>query len=58
MNTIRVIIVPIAKKSIDADYFTLTEEIETDLKAPKFKVGDSVWITKHKNILSKSYTNN
>ena len=32
----------IAKKSTDADYFTLTEETETDLKAPKFKVGDSV----------------
>ena len=29
-----------------------------DLKTPKFKVNDRVWITKHKNIFSKGYTEN
>ena len=43
----------IGEKHIDADYYDLTEEIETNLKAPKFKVGDRVRITKHKNIFSK-----
>ena len=44
------------KKPINANYFVLTENIETNLKAPKFKVNDSVRITKHTNILSKGYT--
>ena len=30
------------EKPIDADYSVLTEEIETDPKACKFKVGDRV----------------
>ena len=46
----------INKKPINADYFALTKKIETNLKAPKFKVNDSVRITKYKNIFSKGYT--
>ena len=34
----------------------LTKNIETNPKAPKFKVNDRVRITKYKNIFSKSYT--
>ena len=48
----------IGKKSIDADYSALTEEIETNPKANKPKVSDKVRITKHKNIFSKGYTEN
>ena len=48
----------INKKPINADYFGLTENIETYLKAPKFKVNDRVKITKYKNIFSKGYTEN
>ena len=46
------------KKPADADYFALTENIVTNLKSPKFKVGDRVRITKYKNIFSKGYTEN
>ena len=46
------------KKAIDADYSALTEKIETNLKATKFKVNDRVRITKHKKIFSKGYTEN
>ena len=35
----------INKKFINADYFALTEKIETIPKAPKFKVNDRVRIT-------------
>ena len=48
----------INKKPINADYSALTEKIETNLKAPKFKVNESVRITKYKNIFSKGYTEN
>ena len=41
----------IAKKSIDADHSALTEKIERNLKAPRFKVTDIVRSTKYKNIL-------
>ena len=41
----------INKKPVKADYSTLTEKIETNPKAPKFKVNDRVKITKYKNIL-------
>ena len=45
------------KKPINADYSALTEKIETNPKAPKFK--DRVRITKYKNIFSsKGYTQN
>ena len=40
------------RKSVDADYSALTEEIELIHKAYKFKVGDRVRITKCKNISS------
>ena len=43
----------INKKPTDADYSTLTEKIETNCKAPKFKVNDRVRITKYNNIFSK-----
>ena len=44
--------------AVDADYSALTGKIESSHKAPKFKVGDRVRITKYKNIFSKSYTEN
>ena len=46
------------KKAINADYSALTEKIETNPTAPKFKVNDRVRITKYKNIFSKGYTKN
>ena len=46
----------IGKKQTDGNYSVLTEKIETNLKAPKFKVGDKVRITNHKNIFRKVYT--
>ena len=36
----------IGKNSIDADYYALNEETKTNPKAPKYKVGDGVRITK------------
>ena len=48
----------INKKPINADYSALTEKIETNLKAPKFKVKDRVRITNYENIFSKVYTEN
>ena len=48
----------IDKKYIHADYSVLIEEIESRHKAPKFKIGDRVRITKCKNIFSKGYTKN
>ena len=48
----------INKKHINADYSASTENIETNPKAPKFKVNDTVTITKYKNIFSKGYTEN
>ena len=52
------IIVLLVKKPIDADFSALTENIESNLKARKFKVGDWFRITKDKNIFSKDYINN
>ena len=48
----------IGKKLIDADYSTLTEEIESSHQAPKFEVGVRVTITKYTNISTKCYTKN
>ena len=42
----------VSKKRINADFSVLTKKIETNLKAPKFKVNDRVRITKHKNIFN------
>ena len=53
MNTVALIIILVVKKPIDADYSVLTEEIETNPKARKFKVGERVRTTEHKNIFSK-----
>ena len=46
------------KKPIDVDNSALSEETETNPKAHKFNIGDSVKITKYKNIFSKGYTKN
>ena len=43
----------LGKKPINADYSGFTEKIETNSKAPKFKVNDRVRITNYKNILVK-----
>ena len=48
----------INKKPINADYSTLTQNIETNSKALKFKVNNKVRITKYKNIFSNVYTKN
>ena len=48
----------INKKPINADYSDLSENIESNPKAPKFIVNDTVRITKYKNIYSKSYREN
>ena len=48
----------INKKSINADYSALTEKIERNSKAPKFKINGRIRITKYKNIISKDYTGN
>ena len=48
----------INKKPINADFSTFTENIETNPKAPKFKVNDRVRITKNKNISSKGCIEN
>ena len=45
----------IPKKTYCADYSALTEEIETNLKAPKVKFCDKVRITKYKNTFTKDY---
>ena len=60
MNTIILIIIllSINKKPINPDYSTLTEKIETNLKAPNFKVNDRVSITNYKNVFSKGYIEN
>ena len=44
----------INKKPINADCSALTEKIETNPKAPKYKVR----VTKYKNIFRKGYTEN
>ena len=48
----------IAKKPINDDYSALTEKIDANPKACKFKVNDRVRITKYKDIFSKGYTEN
>ena len=48
----------INKKPINADYSSLTEKIETNPKALRFKVNDRDRITKYKNNFSKGYTEN
>ena len=48
----------VGKKPINADYSALTEKVETNPKAPMFKVNDRVRITKYKNTFSKGYTEN
>ena len=51
------IIVLLAKKAY-ADYSVLADKIETNSKSPRFKIDDSVRLTKYENIFSKGYTEN
>ena len=44
---------PIKKKPINTDYSALTHKIETNYKAPKFRVNHRARITKYKNMFSK-----
>ena len=46
----------IDNNSINADYPDLTDEVESNRKALKFKTGDRVRITKYKKIFRKYYT--
>ena len=46
------------EKPNNADYSTLTENIDSNPKAHKFKINDKVKISKYKNIFSKGYTEN
>ena len=48
----------INKKPINADNSASTENVDSNPKAPQFKVNDSVRIRKHKNIFSKGYIEN
>ena len=48
----------INKKLIYPDHSALTEKIETNSKAPKFKVNDRVRITKYKYIFIEAFTEN
>ena len=45
-------------KSVIDDYSVLTEKIETNFKAPKFRYHDRVRITKCQNIFGKGYSEN
>ena len=47
-----IIIHALNKKPINADCSTLTEKIETNLKAAKFKLNDRVMINKYENTFS------
>ena len=58
MNAIILIIVLLTKEPIDGDYCTFTEDIGTNPKSTKFRIGDKVRITKYKNTFSKGYTKN
>ena len=44
----------IGKKPVNADYSALSEEIESSHKAPKFKVGDRVRVTKTQGYFQQS----
>ena len=48
----------VGKKPANADYSAFSEEIESNPKAPKLKVGDRVRIIKYNNIFNKGYTEN
>ena len=48
----------IDKRPINVDYSASTPKIETNPKAPKFRINDRVRITKRKNIFSKGYNEN
>ena len=46
----------IRKKSVNTDYSTLSEKIESSSKLAKFKVGYRARIAKYKQIFSRDYT--
>ena len=56
MKTIKLIIVLLVKSLLML--IVLLCLLETNPNAPKFKVGNRVIITKHKNISGKCYTRN
>ena len=58
MNTIILIIILLVKKSVDANYSVLAEQIERNPGAPKFNVGNKFRITKYKKFFSNGYTKN
>ena len=58
INTIILIIILLRKKPINADYSTLSENTESNLKASKLKVNDRLRVTTYKNTFSKGYTKN
>ena len=43
----------IDKKTIDADYFALTEEVKSSQKAPKFEFSDRVRTANYKKLLKQ-----
>lgn len=59
MNTMTFIIALLVKNTINADDSALNREIDTNPKAPKFKVSNRFGITKRtKSIFSKRYRKN
>ena len=58
MKSIKSMIHSIGKKPTKANYSALIEEIEISPKAPTFKVGEKVSISKNKSFFSKGYFNN
>ena len=48
----------IGKKPVDSDFSALTKQIQSNDKAPKFKVGSRVRITKDKSIFTKDCNEN
>ena len=48
----------IDKLTVEDNHSALNEEIEINLKSPKFEVGDRARITKYKHTFSKGYTEN
>ena len=48
----------IGTKPINDDCSALTEKVETNAKAHKFKAGDKLRIIRYNNIFGKGYTEN
>ena len=48
----------VCKKTVDANCSVFAKEIETNPKAPKFKIADRFTLTKYKSIFSEGYAEN